>query len=125
MSTDFFIVDTQNLLGLEEIDAWYTRLCHGEESDHPGRKISIFLSELHNVYPHDTTQYPDKNLQDYPWSCSEFECSQNALLLSVAAGAPMEVTSFIKNLCAKFGLLIYDPQTNRITYKRKTWPANE
>jgi hypothetical protein len=116
MSFDLAVWHNPHPVTDAEAGVLYADLCEGRiggVTPHPS--VAAFYAELTAHYPEIDT-VPDDKIDDLdycPWS-SELDRSGGHLILPCAWSQAEQVSGFVRELAAKHGLAVYDPQQGRI-----------
>jgi hypothetical protein len=118
MSFDLGVWHQQKPIPNKEATELYSRLCDGDTSGvlpHPA--IPAFYAELTTKHPEIDT-IPEDKLDDHdycPWSC-KLDYSPSHVIMSCVWPKAAYVHRFVKELAAKHGLALYDPQSAEVIY---------
>jgi hypothetical protein len=117
MSFDLGVWHSEQPLTDAEASETYLRLCEEWpclEAEHP--TVHEFYQELIQHWPEIDT-IPEEKIGDFefcPWSC-ELAHSGSAVLLSCVYSKATDVSKYVTALARKYGLVLFDPQANRVT----------
>ncbi len=118
MSFDLAVWYPHRRLTDEQAGALYARLCESVTDDvFPHPAVDAFYTELTAKHPEIDT-VPDDRIDDLdycPWSIA-FDRSPGHLILSCVWSKAEYVERLVRELAAKHGLAVYDPQGGRIYY---------
>lgn len=127
MSCDFGVWFPHARLSNREAGALYVRLCNGDTSGiQPHPAVNAFYSELTAMHPEIDT-VPDDRVDDHdycPWSC-ELDRSPAHVIMPCVWSKAEYVTTLVHELAQKYGLAVYDPQSDRVTYPDGISPPQE
>lgn len=96
----------------------YLRLCDGDASalvPHPS--IDAFYAELTARHPEIDT-IPEEKIDDHdycPWSC-KLDYSPSYVIMCCVWSKANYVHDLVQALARKHGLVLYDPQSEKVTY---------
>jgi len=118
MSFDLGVWYPQKRISNEEASELYLRLCDGHSSGvvpHPA--VDEFYAELTAQHPEIDT-IPEERIDDHdycPWSC-KLDHSPGHVIMSCVWSKATDVHRLAQSLARKYGLAIYDPQSDVVTY---------
>jgi hypothetical protein len=117
MSFDLAVWQSDEPLTNEQAGEVYLRLCEkwpyleGNSS-----AVAAFYQDLTQHWPEIDT-VPEEKIDDFdfcPWSCA-LNRSGRAVVMSCVGSKASQVKGFVEPLARKHGLLLFDPQANRVT----------
>ncbi|HSY28584.1 MAG TPA: hypothetical protein VK832_13840 [Burkholderiaceae bacterium] len=118
MSCDFGVWFPYERLTSNEAAQLYTRLCEGESDlapPHPA--VDAFYDELTAMHP-EIDSIDDDRIDDHdycPWSCT-LDHSPGHVIMPCVWSKAEYVDGLVHQLARKHGLVVYDPQSDKITY---------
>lgn len=115
MSCDFGIWST-NDINNKQAGEIYLRLCEGNSSEiPPNPAIDAFYNELTAKHPEidDVPEDQIDNTEFCPWSVA-FDRSPGHLIICCVWSKAEYVENLIRELATKHGLLMYDPQSEKV-----------
>lgn len=118
MSFDLAVWYPDRMLSAEEAGRRYARLCEGDASDVVEHaSVAAFYDELVAKHPEIDT-IPEEKIDDHelcPWSIAMDRSPGHVIMCCVWSRADY-VRSFVGELAAKHGLVLYDPQEEAATF---------
>ena len=118
MSFDLGVWYPYENLSSKQASERYVRLCESQTDEaKPHPSVDAFYDELTAKHPEIDAVSEDRiDDHDYsPWSCALDRSSGHVVMACVWSKAKY-VDSLVHSLAAKYGLAVYDPQSDRITY---------
>ena len=126
MSFDLGVWFPLKRISADEASALYASLCDGDTSGvQPHPAIEAFYQELTAKHP-EIDSIPEDRIDDHdycPWSCALDKSNAHVIMPCVWSKADY-VGEYVHALGAKYGLAVYDPQSDRITYPDQQQPSN-
>lgn len=124
MSFDLAVWHTDEPLTSERAAEIYLRLCH----DWPylngnSAAVTAFYEELTGRW-HEIDIIPEHHIGDFdhcPWSCA-LSRSGMAVVMTCVWSEAAAVAEFVERLARKHGLLLFDPQSNRVVLPEQFRP---
>jgi hypothetical protein len=109
----------------EEAATRYIALCERNPEDiatleslvEPSEKVSRFTADLHARYP-SPSDLSDEEFDTGPWSC-DHDLSEGHIIMAIRWSRADEIGPIVHELACKHGLILFDPQTNRV-YRPQT-----
>jgi hypothetical protein len=118
MSCDFAVWFPYQRLSDSEAGKLYTRLCQSDTNGvQPHPAVDAFYADLIAKYPEIDT-VPDDRIDDHdycPWSCALDHSPGHVIMPCVWSKADY-VERLGHELAQKYGLAVYDPQSNHVIY---------
>ena len=117
MSFDLAVMNLETRISSEEAAEIYGELCEGNyELLNASEKIDAFYQELTGKYP-DINSYSDETVDDCAWTV-ELDISDGAVVMCIAWSRVEEVAPFVMELAERHGLACYDPQDDKLYWRR-------
>ena len=127
MSFDLGVWYPQKQIGNKEAGELYVRLCDGDLSGVvPDPAIDAFYAELTARHP-EIGAIPEEQVGDHddcPWSC-QLDHSPGHVIMSCVWPKATEVHRLVRDLARKHGLVVYDPQSEVVTYPDRSTGTSE
>jgi hypothetical protein len=115
MSVDFAAWYSQERINNKAAGELYARLCDGDTNavlPHPA--VDKFYVELIARYP-EIDVIPKERLDECPWS-HKLDHSPGHVIMTCVSDWANEIDQFVRELARQHGLVIFDPQSGRVTY---------
>jgi hypothetical protein len=102
----------------DEAGSLYAALCESQTDGVIGHSgVGAFYAELTARYP-EIDRVPNDRIDDHdfcPWSCA-LDRSRGHILMACVWSQAENVERFVRGVAARYGLAVYDPQQERVSY---------
>lgn len=126
MSFDLAVWYPAKRFSNKEATELYLRLCDGDTSGVlPNPAVDAFYNELIASHP-EIDRIPDDKVGDYeycPWSC-KLDRSPGHIIMNCVWSKATYVGQLVESLARKHGLVVYDPQSEKVVYPEGTIGAD-